>query len=207
MPYDPNEWRNMRAQGMANLANLAQNRTRFNDYEFQKQQEAEERLRRQEKQQALDNSRGAFGMAGSGAGIGAMVGGPVGAAIGGGAGLLLGGLAEAKQRKSIKGGSMLSNFGQSLMRAPSFQELPAIAGGAAGAIGAYKAAQPKVDPAMNAASMNQASQYADMARANRGMEDDFYNRTQGNFTPNMNAYKARLPSVTQQPYNPYSDWG
>jgi hypothetical protein len=154
MAYDPNGWKINRDLGLQRLAALAQGRQAFADAEYRKQKEKEQELLEKEKEQALDNSRGAFGMAGMGASIGSMFPG-VGTAVGAGAGFLLGGLAEAKNRQRIQGGDFWSmkNLGKSFLRAPSMQELPAMAGGAVAGAGAIM----KAKAAANAAQMGIAA--------------------------------------------------
>lgn len=177
MAYDSNGWRMNRQSGLQRLANVA----------FARQQRevmAQKKLTKDEQQQALDNTRGAYGMMGTGAAMGSAAG-PWGAGIGAIAGLGLGGFAEAKSRQRIHGGSFMSNLGQALGRAPSIQEIPGMAAGAMGAYGAASKANaaanaPGLRPGMSPEAANNLAEqmntmsalenpYAPSARASAGM--------------------------------------
>ncbi len=134
-------WQDYREQGMQRLAHLADARRGFAQREYDKEQKRQKELVTREREQSLDNSRGMFGMLGTGAAIGSLAG-PIGTGVGAGAGLLLGGLAEMRNRQKIKGGksTLFGQFGDTFGRAPSMAELPAMASGAMGAYGAVSKA-------------------------------------------------------------------
>jgi hypothetical protein len=165
-----------RQQAMDRLYGLAENKQRFTDQEYLKAEAERKQLEKAQYQQDLNGTRSVYGTLAKGAGMGAGIGtmfGPVGmgvgASVGALGGLILGGAAEAKNRKDLAklhGKKMTTGqaLGKTFGRAPSLDELGQIVGGAAQVGGAYAGSQQTQADAMNAAKREQAQGLRDWRR-------------------------------------------